>query len=104
MDNNEELCKELESLQINIVSLSENERTYLGEIRAAFVRFSEKVKGLIRDLETTKFNYTTVTNEVSCTRQTIYTNPVLKAYTDYCIKKADRLKNNLTVNNRVVDR
>lgn len=82
-----ELINKLNLLEINPDSLSNKEKKVITEINDIFekhVRISQELKDAAKE---NKFNKSTVASKVSCTRQTLYNNPTLLKFLDYCLKE-----------------
>ena len=86
-----ELIKELNQIGINVKSLSKNEEKYLSQIYQAFQEFLTLNNELHDQLKKNKFNKSVITNKIDCSRQTLYNNPSLVTYLNYCIDRAENI-------------
>ena len=91
-----ELIKELNQIGINAQSLSKNEEKYLSQIYLAFKEFMELNNQLNEQIKNNKFNKSIIINKIDCSRQTLYNNPTLMAYLNYCINRANNILNKIS--------
>jgi hypothetical protein len=88
------LLDNLLQLGINPISLSENEKNFLTQINTIFEEFVDLNTKLSNEISENKFNKTQVLNQVGFVRRTLYRNPTLIMYIEWCEKQAIKITNN----------
>lgn len=89
MELSKGLINNLVSIGINPNALSEKEKRFLSQIHDFFIGYKKQSEELSNILAKNKFNRTTIAASVECSRQTLYKNPTISAYIDWCEKQAD---------------
>lgn len=90
MELNEHLVSSLTLLGISIDSLSDNEKKYLCEIYSVFVEHQRINEKLVSEFRKNKFNKSSLAERVDFSRQTLYMNPTLLAYVEWCESQAEK--------------
>lgn len=94
MELGRNLLDNLVQLGINPNSLSENEKNYLIQINTIFEQFVDLNMKLSNEISNNKFNKTQVLNQVDFARRTLYRNPTLIMYIEWCEKQALKITSN----------
>ena len=93
MDISNELMRKLNKLGINPESLSDNEIRYLTQINNVYEEFKKKNDELVDQINRNKFNKMVVSKRVDCSRQTLYKNPTLTLFLNYCLSESEKVSN-----------
>lgn len=92
------LIKRLAELNIQVDSLSKREIDALTQINNLFDEFERTDSELKTKLAQNKFTKTLISKKINYSRQTLYKNPTILRFVDYCVEKAEKISNLLPQN------
>ena len=92
------LIKRLADLNIQVDSLSKREIDALTQINNLFDEFERTDSELKTRLAQNKFTKTLISKKINYSRQTLYKNPTILRFVEYCVEKAEKISNYLPQN------